>query len=58
MEILLLGASLLHADRRTDGQTVRHDAASSCSSRFCELLKNGGRLCRGKYVLSVIVVFT
>ena len=32
MKILIVGAELFHADRRTD----RHDGANSRSSQFCE----------------------
>jgi len=30
------GAKLFPADRRTDGQTDRHDEADSYCSKFCE----------------------
>ena len=40
MKILLLGAELCHAERRTDGrrnrQTDRHGEAISRFSQFCE----------------------
>jgi len=36
MTVRLVGAELFHAERRTDGQTDRHDEANSHSSQFCE----------------------
>jgi len=36
MNIHPVGAELLHADGRTDGQTDRHDVLNSRFSQFCE----------------------
>jgi hypothetical protein len=36
MKIHLVGAELLHADGRADGQMDRHDEANSRLSQFCE----------------------
>jgi len=36
MKILPVGAELLHADGRTDGQTDRHDEAISHFFKLCE----------------------
>ena len=36
MKIRLVGAELFHAERRTDGQTVRHDEAKSHFLKFYE----------------------
>jgi len=36
MEILPVGAELLHADGRKDGRRDRHDEANSRFSKFCE----------------------
>jgi len=35
-ENLFSGAELFHAERRTDGQTHRHNEANSRFSKFCE----------------------
>ena len=31
-----MGAELFHAEKRTEGQTDRHDEAKSSFSQFCE----------------------
>ena len=36
MKIRPVGAELIHADGRTDGQMDRHDEANSLCSQFCE----------------------
>jgi hypothetical protein len=41
MKIHLLGAELYHAGDRTDGQTDRHDEASSRFSQLCERTETG-----------------
>jgi hypothetical protein len=36
MKIRSVGAELFHEDKRTDGQTDRHDEANIRFSQFCE----------------------
>jgi len=40
MTIRPVGAELFYEDKRTDGQTDRHDEANSRFSQFCEHAEN------------------
>jgi hypothetical protein len=45
MKISSVGAEVFHGDRRTDGQTDRHDEANSCFLQFCKRTKKNRTFC-------------